>query len=169
MSLFVKFFSFLIVIGIAGLFVLKKPDGTPWLSLHDFMPDTSSIKRSISDVIPEKASGGGVRENVSVYRWKDSDGNWQFSDTPPDDIQTEQVLVNTEVNRDLAPIPSQSSNAILGSPLGSQKKGNAALIRDHKISPTTVSPSDIPTLINDANDVQELMDNRQDQLDSALN
>jgi hypothetical protein len=165
MSLFVKFFSFIIVLGIVGLFFLKKPDGTPWLSVSDFTPDVGSIKRSISDVIPENANGETASESVSVYKWKDSNGNWQFSDTPPENIETEQVLVDTDVNRDLTPDLTESSKVISEF----KKKGNAALIKDNSISPTTVSPGDIPTLIDDANNVQELMNNRQEQLDSVLN
>ena len=165
MGLIVRFFSFLIVLGVAGLFFIKKPDGTPWLSLDDFAPDTRSIKRSINDALPEQVVGGGLSDSVSVYKWKDAEGNWQYSDKPPEGGTAQQVLVGTDVNRDLAPVPLPSSNRTAQP----QQKGKAILIKDSGgFSPTTISPEKIPTLINDAKDVQALMNNRQQQLDEAL-
>lgn len=164
MGLIVKFFSFLLVLGFAGLFVLKKPDGTPWLSLDDFTPDTSSIKRSINDAIPDQVVGGSGGDSVSVYKWQDAEGNWQFSDQPPTGVAAKQVLVNTDVNRDLAPLPPAPRIA----DSSSEKKGKAFLIKDSGISPTTISPDKIGKLVDDANNVQNLVNDRQKQLDDAL-
>ncbi len=162
MGLIVKLFSFLVVVGIAGLFVLKNPDGTPWLSLSDFTPDTNSITQSINDVIPE--TDDNARDLVPVYKWKDSQGNWQFSNVPPEGIATNEVLISTDANRGAAPVPSQNSGIIPES----LKNGKAVLIGENEASPSFVTPDQIPTLINDAKDVQGLMDNRQQQLDSAI-
>ncbi len=161
MSLMIKFFCFLLVIGFAGLFILKKPDGTPWLSLDDFVPDTSSIKQTLDDAIPNQIIGGS-NENVTVYKWKDNEGNWQFSDTPPQGLNAEQVLVSTDVNRDLAPPPPTNPT------ITKEKKGKAFLIKDSGTSPTTLSPDKISTLIDDAKNVQNLVDEHKRQLDSGL-
>ncbi|MGH1441543.1 MAG: DUF4124 domain-containing protein [Cellvibrionaceae bacterium] len=164
MGLIIKFFSFLLVLGVAGLFFIKKPDGSAWLSLDDFTPDTSAIKRSISDAMPDQVVGGSDGDKVSVYKWKDAEGNWQFSDKPPTGIEAKQVLVGTDVNRDLAPLPPPTRT-----PSSDSSGGKALLIKDSGFSPTTISPDKISTLVDDANGVQELMDNRQKQLDDAIN
>ncbi len=165
MSLAIKFFCFLLVLGFAGLFVLKKPDGTPWLSLDSIIPDLSigSIKDTIDDAMPEQVLGGN--DSVPVYRWKDAEGNWQFSDAPPPESQAaEQIMVGTDVNRDLAPVftPRPAETA---SP---KKSGKAILIKDSPLSPTTISPDKISKLVDDAKNVQNLVDDRQKQLDDAL-
>ncbi|MGH1487754.1 MAG: DUF4124 domain-containing protein [Cellvibrionaceae bacterium] len=154
MKLIVKFFCFLLVLGFAGLFVLKKPDGTPWLSLDDFIPDISV--GSVKDALP----GGN---EVAVYRWKDAEGNWQYSDTPPGNNTAEQVLVNTNLNRDLVPEfkPSKVADT-------KPKSGKALLIKDSSISPTTVPMDKIPELVDDAKNVQQLMDDRTKQLEKAM-
>ncbi len=166
MSLAIKFFCFLLVLGFAGLFVLKKPDGTPWLSLDGLIPDLSigSIKDTIDDAMPEQVLGGN--DSVPVYRWKDAEGNWQFSDAPPANTTTaaEQVMVSTDVNRDLAPVFTPSPVEV-ATP---KKSGKAILIKDRSLSPTTISPDKISTLVDDAKNVQNLVDDRQKQLEDAL-
>ncbi len=34
----------------------------------------------------------------SVYRWKDSNGNWQFSDTAPEGVKSEMIEVVDKIN-----------------------------------------------------------------------
>jgi len=167
MGLIVKFFSFVLVLGVAGLFFINKPDGNPWLSMDDLTPNISSIKRSVSDAIPDQLVGGSdgnfLDEKVSVYKWRDAEGNWQFSDTPPKNINAQQILVGTDVNRDLAPLPPSPST-----PAEQPKNGKALLIKDSGFSPTTISPDKVSKLVDDAKGVQGLMDDRQKQLDTAL-
>jgi len=168
MGLIIKFVSFLLVLGVAGLFFIKKPDGQPWLSMDDLIPDTSSIKRSISDAMPDQVVGGSgstfLEDKVSVYKWKDAEGNWQFSDTTPSGVEAQQVLVGTDVNRDLAPLPPPTR----APSSESSSSGKTVLIKDSGFSPTTVSPDKISKLVDDANGVQELVDKRQQQLEEAL-
>jgi hypothetical protein len=152
MKLIIKFFSFLLVLGLAGLFVIKKPDGTPWLSLDDFIPNISV--GSVKDSLPGSST-------VDVYRWKDAEGNWQYSDTPPANLQTEQLTINTEGNKDIAPLPPEITVAE-----SKPKSGKALLIKDSSVSPTTVPVDQIPKLINDAENIQKLMNDRQKQLEA---
>lgn len=164
MKLIVRFFSFIFVLGFAGFFFIKKPDGTPWLSLNDLIPSKESISDTLGQVVPDQVVGGDGGK-VSVYRWKDKEGNWQFSDTPPDNLVVEQILVSTDLNRDLAPAELELEDE----PEAKPKSGKAVLIGDGpSLSPTTISPDKIGKLIDDANNVQNLMNDRQKQIDSAL-
>jgi len=168
MGLIIKLICFVLVLGVAGLFFIKKPDGNPWLSIDELIPDTSSIKRSISDAMPDQVVGGTdgsfLDDKVSVYKWKDAEGNWQFSDKPPAGIDAKQVLVGTDVNRDLAPLPPPTRTPASPAP----QSGKAMLIKDGGFSPTTISSDKVSKLVDDANGVQELMDNRKKELDSAI-
>ncbi|MFT6387778.1 MAG: hypothetical protein ACJAUP_001150 [Cellvibrionaceae bacterium] len=167
MGLIIKFFCFLLVLGLAGLFVLKKPDGTPWLSVDDLIPDTSLIKRSVSDAMSDQFVGGSdgnfLDEKVSVYKWKDADGNWQFSDTPPENVIAQQILVGTNVNRDLAPLPASPL-----APREQPENRKTIPIKDGGFSPTTIAPNKVSKLVGDAKGVQKLVDDRQKKLDAAL-
>ena len=163
MGLIIRFFSFLLVLGIAGLFFIKKPDGSPWLSLEQFKPDisVSAVKGVIDDVGPSQlAENKG--DTVQVYRWKDTEGNWQYSDTPPSNINAEQVLVNTNLNRDL--VPEFNASPKVEKTSGG---GKAFLIRNGGTpSPTTVSPNNVGQLVEDAKNVQNLVNDRAKQLES---
>ena len=162
MGLMIKLFCCLLLIGVVGLFVLKSPDGTPWLSLSDFTPDTGSLELTIDDLTPEITSQ--TRDEVPMYRWRDARGNWQFSDQPPEGIEAELVTIDTTVNRNLLPPPPQTFET-LSTPSNNSR---AILIGDKESSPDEEVVTDIPTLINNAQDVQGLLDNRQELLDSAI-
>ena len=165
MSLIIKLFAFLLVLGLAGLFVLKDPNGQPFLNAKDFIPDTNSISASVEQVLPEKISGS---DSATVYRWQDANGNWQFSDKPPANITAEELIVETHLNSDIAP-PAPASRPAQPS----TNSGRAIFIGDsNKPKPgigTTTSPENIKQLIDDANNVQGLMDERSKQLENALN
>lgn len=169
MSLTIKFFCFLLVLGFAGLFFIKKPDGTPWLSLNDLKPDVSltSVTETIEDMVPQQ-SVGGEKGKVPVYRWKNEAGAWQFSDTPPNHALAEQILVDTDLNRDLAEkIKIQTAKK------NTEQESKTTFIKDSGAndssipSVTTISPSKIGQLVNDAKNVQKMMDDRTKQLESA--
>lgn len=62
-------------------FILKSPDGTPWLSMSDFTPNAPSLV--LPDNLLPETTDESERDNVPVYEWRGAQGNWQFSDQPP--------------------------------------------------------------------------------------
>ena len=106
---------------------------------------------------------GGDGNNVQVYRWKDAEGNWQFSDSPPENTAAEQVLVNTDLNRDL--VPEFTPSPQIEEP---NRTGKAILLKEggSKIPPIA-SPDKVGQLIEDAKGVQDLMNERAKQLESV--
>ena len=160
MSLSLKFFCFTIILGVAGLFVLKKPDGTPWLALNDFIFDTSSAKDLIDDITPNSIRRP---DEVVVYRWQDAEGNWQFSDKPASDSTVEQVTVSTHLNRDLVP---EQEKTVDESP--KEDRSKALLIKDSSIPPTTPSLDKTSKLIRDAQNIQNLVDEHKKLQNKAL-
>jgi hypothetical protein len=167
MSLMIKFFCFVLVAGLAGMFVLKKPDGSTWLSADDFIPDTSAITSDVKTLLNKAKNASptndSAKENAQndsgIYRWKDASGQWQYSDTAPVHQQAEAIHVSGNLNSDLVekftpPAPESTATP-------SADNGNSIL-------PATLSPDKISTLIKDANNVQKLMDGRGDQLEKQL-
>lgn len=160
MSLVNKCLIFIAVVGMAGLFVIKKPDGGLWLEVSDFIPSASSIKAWLRNAVPEQVVGGS--DVVAVYRWQDAEGNWRYSDKPLAE-GAEQVMVSTDLNKDLVPIRPEPA-----APSSEPKKGKALLIKDSRISSNTVSSGKIPELIDEAKSIQQLMDARTGVLEDVL-
>lgn len=163
MNLAIKFFCFILVIGLAGLFVLKKPDGQAWLSVDDFTPDLNKITSKANtffsrpNTSTQEASTEAVtiKKSNGIYRWKDANNRWQYSDTPPKHQQVEAIHVSGELNGDLVEEykPPKSDNAsVLGASNSTQEVTN--------IIPPTLSPEKVSKLIEDANNIQQLIDDR---------
>ncbi len=168
MGLMIKLCCTLLVIGFAGLFVLKKPDGTPWLSLDDFIPNSTEIISDTTTLLNNAKNLSGMADSATensdtpknssgIYRWKDKNGQWQFSDTPPENQEAESITVTGHLNSDLAEkvVPTTSVSTETSATSDSGKT----------LLPTTISPDKVKKLIEDANNVQQLMDDRQSQID----
>ena len=171
MSLSLKFFCLLMVLGFAGLFVVKKPDGRPWSSPADFIPDSGTIAELIPDLDFKGVAVNSSADSVAVYRWQDSEGNWQYADSPPADTEAEQVWVNTHLNRDLAPekvkVPTAQSSAQSKVHMIKDSNKTPSLLPSTP-SPTTLSPDNIAKLVEDAKDIQNLVDQRKRLQDKTL-
>lgn len=102
MKLFVKFLLFLLVAAFAGQFVVRGPDGKPLMTLEKlFGKKTGSAMASL--VNKTEGAGSGVANAVSgnsdvIYKWKDKNGVWQFSQTPPPANEAEKVTYNYKQN-----------------------------------------------------------------------
>ena len=154
MKLTVKLLGLVLLLGFMGFFVIKRPDGQPWLSVSDLAPDLSELKDEMGDAMP--------REPAHVYRWQDDEGVWQFSDQPPEQM-ADLEMVELHPDRNLIQglrTPEHESNA------------ESIEAPDTSVNPlplpTTVPMEDIPQLLEDAKQIQQLMQQRQQQLDSAL-
>lgn len=170
MSLPIKFFCALFVIGFAGLFILKKPDGTPWLSANDFAPDTSALMSEASALMKQAKNASSTitlnsddvdnkaeKNSSGIYRWKDQDGQWQYSDTPPQNQTAETITVSGHLNRDLVDTTSLQA--------ARETKPEEQTTNTSGIIPASMSPEKISKLIEDTQNVQKLMDDRQSQID----
>lgn len=174
MNLMIKFFCFILILGLAGLFVLKKPDGSPWLSTDDFIPDTQSIT-TIVQSITQKVKNTAATDTADtthttsqqaisasgVYRWKDANGQWQFSDTPPEGQQAEAMHVSGNLNSDLSekytPPEEEKEETVINTTTNTQEA-----------IPASLSPEKISTLMKDAQNIQKIMDERTSTIDKNL-
>ncbi len=164
---------FVLVLGLAGPFIMKGPDGRPLMELDDLIPDFSSMKRKASGVLSDVNdtvgalsgdNGGEPSEfgKTRVYRWKDEKGRWQYSDTPPASQESEKLLINPDVN-------IVQATELPEAPEPEEEKETDA--KDSGIGlplPMTVSPGEARQLIDDAKGIGELMQQRTEAL-NAIN
>ncbi len=87
MGLFNKLLLLVLVLALASPFILKKPDGTPFVRLQDFL-----------DSVPDVKTPSLSTESKPLYRWQDEKGNWQYSDHPPENVQAESMQVEDKIN-----------------------------------------------------------------------
>jgi len=152
MKLAVKFFSLMMLLAFVGFFVMKRPDGQPWLTVDDLMPNMSAAK----------TEARAIAKPGEVYRWQDDEGMWHFSDEPPVKqvaldpvkLQPDRNLIQGLRNKE----PAQEASA---EPEQDQPGMDLPL-------PTTIPIKDIPKLLDDARKVQDLMNERQKQLEKVL-
>lgn len=164
MRLMIKFFIFILVLGLGAPFILKKPDGTPLMDARQLIPDVKSWSTDISGwwnrmkrKVPEATGGAVGGEETTVYRWKAPDGSWQFSDTPP--VQGEADKITVDPN----------ANLIQGLPEQQEPELDSQEDEDSGIGlplPMTISPDQVKKLKEDAENIQKLMDDRADQLNN---
>lgn len=144
----------LLMLGLVGVaaapFILKKPNGTPWLTLEEV---TSAAKKAADQAVP--------RPPKEMYRWQDSTGKWHYSDKPSEQFQSKQVQLNTAFN--------EMKQIDLPEGFGEEKKpensrfdptsGGSGL-------PLTTAPLEkVPEMMKEIERVQDKLDQRQRSLD----
>lgn len=164
------FLIMILLIAVASLFVIKRPDGKAWLSLDAI---TQSIAAKVNDakfegqqLIDKTASGlsslgkDPAPTTTTIYKWQDEKGVWHYSDKPNAFGDSEQV----ELDSSKITVMAAEDTRILNS-LG-QKPKNEPM--NPAIGLTTIKPGEVKQLVEDAKNVQQLMDNRQKQLDEQI-
>lgn len=168
MKLIVKCFLLLIVIGIGGLLVLKRPDGQPWLTVQSLAPDLSGLESKLRQGLQrlKQTTAGLARDTgkdvgkTQVYKWQAADGSWTYSDKPPPDQKLKVKVMTLDSNTNVIPA--------LKLPTEAQKNSAAAASSEpHALPlPLTASPGEIGKLKGDAENLQQVLDQRAESLES---
>jgi hypothetical protein len=143
--MFLKIMILLVVLAGVGLFILKGPNGEPFLTLDDFTPDPE-----ITDVLAQKA------EPVTIYKWQDEDGAWHFSNEPVDVEGVETMVVDGDINL-IPAVTTSTSRAV--------KRPDAKAYSSIPAGVTSVAPEQITELMGTVNNMQEMVDERKTNLD----
>ena len=194
MKLFVKLMMFLVVLALAGPFIMRGPDGRPLMTVQDLnlpdfslpsvAPGTPSDKQQQAWITWSRDDSSAKQPKVYVidpsneqpstarpgvfYRWKDSDGSWQITGLP--NPNTPNIVIETDPDANI--LQSLSADKI-DTALGRAKAIDSALpnkvesIADNMPSiplPTTIPITEVPELINQAKAVQDLMNQRTEML-----
>ncbi len=165
MKLYVKFLFFILLLAVAGLFFIHKPDGQPWLSADDFIPDVSGWMAQASNMLHgaerqlDKATSSDPNAGkTKVYKWRDSAGNWHLSDKPIGAAGGRDEVMHVDPDTNLVGGMRESTAEV--------EQSRSDGVSNTVPLPMTVSPDKVGKLIDDAKAVQDLMDNRSKQLDN---
>jgi hypothetical protein len=161
MKIMIKFFCLLLLIGFVGLFVLKGPDGKSWLNPASFVPDPTLIDLWPDELVSKlknvTQASAPSPNSVAVYRWKNAEGIWVYSDTAPSEIKAELIDVSTNANGGLYP-PVKKTQEIKNK-IDSNTRPNSSVI------PPSAK---METLVDDAKNVEALLQERKTEMDETL-
>ncbi|WP_369856109.1 DUF4124 domain-containing protein [Candidatus Thalassolituus haligoni] len=136
---------------LAGAFIapyfLKGPDGKPLMAFVEQVDSTLSTAAT----------------RQIYYKWQDPDGIWHFGDEVPEGINAIPVHVDTAANI-LAPtsVPKPEADD------NTKKKGLAATDDPDRVKPgleALFNPKAAEQTLNDAKAVQEMLNERNNQLE----
>ncbi|MGB3620778.1 MAG: hypothetical protein WBA20_05475 [Ketobacter sp.] len=212
MKLFIKLMIFLVILTVAGPYLLMGPSGMskllafkdlalsrmsfsmPSLSLPSMKGDDQvSVTDAVaeqwiqwSDNVPALGPDQLTREQLAqldiqpqdniFYRWQDENGVWQFSQQP--NRNTLNLVVRTDPTANLLQGLSEeqidvafgrvrtaaTTNSIVeNNPLAKNQDLDSSLP-----VPVTIPVTEIPKLIEQAKDVQNIMNERMKQMDAGL-
>jgi len=140
-----------LILALAAPFIMKKPDGTPFMTWEELMPSTEGVLSKIKS---------STKPDTQLYRWKDSKGHWQYTDTPPENGQGERFSVKTTIN----------SMKTIELPEGYQPKEEEPekqQTQDSGLSPTTAPLAEVPKMLENIEGIQYKYDTRKNDIDAA--
>lgn len=139
----------LVAIAFIGPMLMKKPDGTPFMEV----PWKS---------LNESSGNSSINTSQSFYKWQDEDGIWHYSDQPAAGQNIETVTVNTNTNLIQGLRIEKKEDK---EPEKKQKQANADI---PKIPlPMTVPLDKVSKMLEDASNIQQIMDERKKNIDQA--
>ncbi|NIB39569.1 DUF4124 domain-containing protein [Pseudomaricurvus alkylphenolicus] len=159
MKWMIKSMLLILVVGLVAPFFLKRPDGQPWMTINpDWYPSAlwQRLTGGVNQALPDFS--GDSSAPTRVYKWRDKDGSWRYSDTPPEGIDAQSLDINPDTNL-IQGLPQKQSEQ--------QKKSQPATDNDLPgvPLPLTVSPDQVQKMMDDARNVQQLMDQRSEMLE----
>jgi hypothetical protein len=144
----------LVAIAFAGPMLMKKPDGTPFIEspLDWFSTSSTGSQNNESSSLTTQ----------SFYKWQDDDGSWHYSDQPQAGKNIETVTVNTNANliQGLR-LEKNKEQAVI------EKKSEPKAESSSIPLPMTVPLEKVTKMLKDANNIQQLMDNRNEKIQQA--
>lgn len=146
-------------IAIIGLFlVVILALATPAILNHP--NDASSTPNTFSSWPPDNEQPQATE--VKVFKWQDAKGHWHYGDKPPEHKPSQTLNVRTDTNivRSVKIPPKKTVQTPKKPATKPKKQPDMAL-------PITLSPEKVGTLIQDARNVQSLVDKRARDIDNA--
>jgi len=154
MKIMIKLLLLALVGAVVAPMLIKGPDGRPLLSWKDFF--SVSNPTATLDKPTGKVSPSGL---TTVYKWQDEEGQWHFSDKPMGTGEHETLKYNPNANiiQSLKK-PEEDSNAVV-TPIAKAPETPSGP------SLTTVPLSEVPELMDQAKQYQQLIDQRNQTLE----
>ncbi len=154
MSLIYKLIILALIGALASPFFIKKPDGTPLLTLKQIMRQADSSTAKL---------GSSSSNQTKLYRYKDDKGRWQYTDRPPESQAAEKVTLNK-------PITSLKTITLpegFGEPKEAEQRFDPTEDTGARLPITTAPLNKVPEMLDQIEGIQEKFDARQSALDAA--
>ena len=152
------FIGLLIIACIAPLFI-KGPDGEPIMTLDDWR---IYLPQSLDDLVP--GASNEMEQAVpsaptTVYKWQDENGQWHFSNTPPETGIAEELELSGDINvmDAYVPVPPEEpavteTSTTTGLPTG----------------PMTANPDQVRELMETVTSLRETFEERKAEMDEIV-
>ncbi len=139
----------LVAIAFAGPMLMKNPDGTPFMEAPWDSSESSNASSS-------------VNTSQSFYKWQAEDGTWHYSDQPQAGQTMETVTVNTDTNL-IQGLRIEKKEEKVVEQKQETKKAEVPAIP----LPMTVPLEKVSKMLEDASNMQQVMDDRKKAIDQA--
>ncbi|MBV1878599.1 MAG: DUF4124 domain-containing protein [Pseudomonadales bacterium] len=147
----IKVMMLILMLAVVGLFFIKTPDGEPVLSPGDLLPDAPETSRYSA-------------EPITVYKWRDEAGVWQFSNDPVDGQLAAEVLqLDGKINIMPAVKLSPKRQEVIAA--GPVTENKMPLIPS---ALTSVSPEKISAMMETVNGLQDVVDKKEAAINKAI-
>jgi hypothetical protein len=138
----IGFMLLILVAAVAAPYFIKGRDGKPLMEFG---------KESLDILSTEKT-------RQQYQKWQDENGVWHFGDDIPEGVQAEVVNVDTAANIIRSVKIAREEE---------EERDTPAKISTPSLPiPMTVDPTEISEMMDNANDIQKLMDDRASQLEA---
>ncbi len=165
MKLFIKLMVLVLIAALAAPFFIKGPDGRPLMEASDFRGSLADARRSVERQwrsITSRFGRGSGGNTATVYRWRDADGNWVYSDQPNPAGNSEQVTVRTDVNvMDLPDAPPPAAPAAAPGAAPARPDESSPMV------PLILQPERVDQLFEDVKKIESDAAQRAEELERA--
>lgn len=150
MKLFIKLLLFVVVLALAAPFFMKKPDGTPMLTLQSL--GLGAVSNKVSAVLPD--SRPELPKTAEVYRWQDEKGAWHYSDKAQTPAAQKHQL---QISQNRLPHVEVVKN---------EEDGAADTSIDQPNIPQGASLADVPQLLKQVEQIKKTAEQRNKTLEA---
>lgn len=148
--MFIKILILVVIAACVAPFFIEGPDGEPLMTLERLTGES---------IVPEPVPDQQPSETVTVYKWQDDDGVWQFSNTPVEAPGVEIMELDGDIN--IVPsTPTSSAEKV-------ETRGLTTSIPKIPGGLTSVSPEAISEMMGTVDNLQDAMDRRKAEIDQA--
>lgn len=154
MKIFIKLLVLLLILACVAPFFIKGPDGRPLMSIDKLNPLSLSMPSFDAFKTKRHEKEAANKDSLRVFKWRDQRGVVHYSNRPGQEQRSELIEI-----KDITILPNQRQKQSFGTPAGNrvQLNNNGNPIP----SPTSVPLSEIPKLVEDAKQVERLVQERK--------
>ncbi|MBL4681368.1 MAG: hypothetical protein JKY88_11695 [Pseudomonadales bacterium] len=158
-----KVMALLLVAAFVGLFFIDGPNGQPIVVIDDFIPE---VPQSLDEIIPSSADLQPTGP-TKVYKWKDENGIWQFSNRKEDSVDIKGNVVDVmELDGDINIMPAV--DILPAKVRNAERTTKKADFSSLPTGLTTVAPDKIGEMMDTVNNLQDTVDQRKQDLDKIM-